>query len=91
MICQVIIAKQSYAESHASDNYLILIIRRKLGQISKLALHRTEEYSTSNETDQGRGGTSGFLGSRPEQFAFGSLCYLINYGFEVYGDRYRGS
>ncbi|KAJ5958619.1 uncharacterized protein N7479_005769 [Penicillium vulpinum] len=32
-------------------------------------------------------GTSGFLGSRTEQFALGSLYYLINYGFEVYGDR----
>jgi hypothetical protein len=41
----------------------------------------------SNETDQGRRGTSGFLGPRTEKFALGSLYYLINYGFEVYGDR----
>jgi serine/threonine protein kinase len=41
----------------------------------------------TNETDQGRRGTSGFLGPRTEQFALGSLYYLINYGFEVYGDR----
>lgn len=41
----------------------------------------------SDETDQGQRGTSGFLGSRTEQFALGSLYYLINYGFEVYGDR----
>jgi len=41
----------------------------------------------SNETDQGRRGSSGFLGPRTEQFALGSLYYLINYGFEVYGDR----
>lgn len=40
-----------------------------------------------NEPDQGRRGTSGFLGPRTEQFALGSLYYLINYGFEVYGDR----
>ncbi|PLB48909.1 serine/threonine protein kinase [Aspergillus steynii IBT 23096] len=40
-----------------------------------------------NESDQGRRGTSGFLGPRTEQFALGSLFYLINYGFEVYGDR----
>ena len=40
-----------------------------------------------NESDQGRRGTSGFLGPRTEQFALGSLYYLINYGFEVYGDR----
>ncbi|OAA40711.1 protein kinase-like protein [Metarhizium rileyi] len=41
----------------------------------------------SNEPDQGRRGTAGFLGPRTEQFALGSLYYLINYGFEVYGDR----
>ncbi|KAJ5198746.1 uncharacterized protein N7498_007863 [Penicillium cinerascens] len=39
------------------------------------------------ESDQGECGTSGFLGPRTEQFALGSLYYLINYGFEVYGDR----
>jgi serine/threonine protein kinase len=31
-------------------------------------------------------GTAGKLGPRTEQFALGSLYYLINYGFEVYGD-----
>ncbi|KAL4935472.1 hypothetical protein BDV06DRAFT_228799 [Aspergillus oleicola] len=41
----------------------------------------------SHETDQGESGTFGFLGPRTEQFALGSLYYLINYGFEVYGDR----
>ncbi|KAK2796764.1 hypothetical protein FQN50_009445 [Emmonsiellopsis sp. PD_5] len=41
----------------------------------------------SNETDQGPSGSAGFLGPRTEQFALGSLYYLINYGFEVYGDR----
>ncbi|CEJ61526.1 Putative Protein kinase [Penicillium brasilianum] len=41
----------------------------------------------SDEQDHGRRGSSGFLGSRTEQFALGSLYYLINYGFEVYGDR----
>ena len=41
----------------------------------------------SKETDQGRRGSSGFLGPRTELFALGSLYYLINYGFEVYGDR----
>ena len=34
-----------------------------------------------------RRGSSGSLGARTEQFALGSLYYLINYGFEVYGDR----
>ncbi|KAJ5243629.1 hypothetical protein N7489_003725 [Penicillium chrysogenum] len=42
----------------------------------------------SDEQDQGERGSSGFLGPRTEQFALGSLFYLINYGFEVYGDRY---
>ncbi|KAL4903674.1 hypothetical protein BDW74DRAFT_185999 [Aspergillus multicolor] len=41
----------------------------------------------SRDTDQGKPGTFGFLGPRTEQFALGSLFYLINYGFEVYGDR----
>ncbi|KAJ5603006.1 hypothetical protein N7537_005962 [Penicillium hordei] len=41
----------------------------------------------SNEVDQGASETSGFLSSQTEQFATGSLYYLINYGFEVYGDR----
>ncbi|KAL4912905.1 kinase-like domain-containing protein [Aspergillus aurantiobrunneus] len=40
----------------------------------------------SNEPDQGRYGTFGFLGPRTEQFALGSLHCLINYSFEVYGD-----
>lgn len=35
-------------------------------------------------------GTAGNLGPRTEQFAPGSLYYLINYGFEVYGDRCLG-
>lgn len=41
----------------------------------------------SDEQDQGRRGSSGFLGPRTEKFALGSLFYLINYGFEIYGDR----
>ncbi|KAJ0417138.1 hypothetical protein BJY00DRAFT_325810 [Aspergillus carlsbadensis] len=43
----------------------------------------------SNDSDMGQGesGTFGFLGPRAEQFALGSLYYLINYGFELYGDR----
>lgn len=41
----------------------------------------------SSESDQGPCGGAGFLSSRTEQFALGSLYYLINYGFEVYGDR----
>ncbi|KAJ5570888.1 hypothetical protein N7535_004548 [Penicillium sp. DV-2018c] len=39
------------------------------------------------KSGQGPSGTSGFLGPRTEQFSLGSLYYLINYGFEVYGDR----
>lgn len=41
----------------------------------------------SEETDQGVPGTAGSLGPRTEQFALGSLFYLINYGFEVYDDQ----
>lgn len=41
----------------------------------------------SNEPDQGPEGGSGSLGPRTEQFALGSLFYLINYGFEVYDDQ----
>ncbi|KAJ5940110.1 hypothetical protein N7516_000278 [Penicillium verrucosum] len=41
----------------------------------------------TKESDQGECGTPGFLGPRTEQFALGSLYYLMNYGFEVYGDR----
>lgn len=41
----------------------------------------------SSEAEHGSRGSSGFLGPRTEQFALGSLYYLINYGFEVYGDR----
>ena len=35
-------------------------------------------------------GTAGNLGPRTEQFAFGSLYYLIDYRFEVYGNRCFG-
>ncbi|RAQ62930.1 hypothetical protein COH20_011393 [Aspergillus flavus] len=41
----------------------------------------------NSEPDEGQCGTSGFLGPRTEQFALGSLFYLINYGVEVYGDQ----
>lgn len=41
----------------------------------------------SSEAEYGECGTSGSLGSRTEQFALGSIYYLINYGFEVYGDQ----
>ncbi|KAG2420632.1 hypothetical protein HFD88_000245 [Aspergillus terreus] len=41
----------------------------------------------SGESDQGECGTPGFLSPRTEKFDLGSLYYLINYGFEVYGDR----
>ncbi|KAJ5542177.1 hypothetical protein N7535_004600 [Penicillium sp. DV-2018c] len=41
----------------------------------------------SNEQNEGSPGKYGSLGPRTELFALGSLYYLINYGFEVYGDR----
>lgn len=41
----------------------------------------------SSEAEYGNCGSSGCLGPRTEQFALGSIYYLINYGFEVYGDQ----
>lgn len=41
----------------------------------------------SSEADQGTPGSAGFLSPRTEQFALGSLYYLINYGFELYDDQ----
>ncbi|KAI9040152.1 uncharacterized protein KD926_008597 [Aspergillus affinis] len=41
----------------------------------------------NSEPYEGRCGSSGLLGPRTEQFALGSLYYLINYGMEVYGDQ----
>ncbi|KAJ5609913.1 hypothetical protein N7528_009179 [Penicillium herquei] len=43
-------------------------------------------FLNDEESDQGECGTLGCLGPRTEQFALGSLFYLINYGFEIYGD-----
>ncbi|KAJ5924851.1 serine/threonine protein kinase [Penicillium verhagenii] len=40
-----------------------------------------------NETDHGMPGSAGLLGPRTEQFALGSLYYLIHYGFELYDDQ----
>lgn len=41
----------------------------------------------TDESSQGGRGTAGLLGPRTKTFALGTLFYLINYGFEVYGDR----
>lgn len=41
----------------------------------------------SSEAEYGRCGSFGSLGPRTEQFALGSIFYLINYGVEVYGDQ----
>lgn len=43
----------------------------------------------NNEADKGIKRTADFLCHRTEHFAFGSMYCLINYGFEVYGDRCR--
>jgi serine/threonine protein kinase len=45
------------------------------------------ELGSEGGDDEGKPGK---LGPRTEQFALGSLYYLINYGFEVYGDRCFG-
>ncbi|KAJ5224969.1 hypothetical protein N7468_006194 [Penicillium chermesinum] len=59
----------------------------KTGTIFEACMAPYGRILNINESDQGECGTAGFLGPRTEQFALGSLYYLINYGFEVYGDR----
>ncbi|PYH90032.1 hypothetical protein BO71DRAFT_362303 [Aspergillus ellipticus CBS 707.79] len=59
----------------------------KIGTIYEACMAPYGRILNSNESDQGECGTFGFLGPRTELFALGSLYYLINYGFEVYGDR----
>jgi serine/threonine protein kinase len=78
------------------ENVLLDRNRLKLSDFDYTATIGTncEVYTTpygrilnGNEPDQGECGTYGLLGPRTEQFALGSLYYLMNYGFEVYGDR----
>lgn len=59
----------------------------KIGTNYKACMAPYGRMLNHEESDQGECGTFGFLGPRTEQFALGSLYYLINYGFEVYGDR----
>ncbi|KAJ5585416.1 uncharacterized protein N7459_005216 [Penicillium hispanicum] len=59
----------------------------KIGTNHEACMAPYSRFLNSAESDQGECGTAGFLGRRTEQFALGSLYYLINYGFEVYGDR----
>lgn len=59
----------------------------KIGEPHEACMAPYGRLLNHEESDQGRRGSSGFLGSRTEQFALGSIYYLINYGFEVYGDR----
>ncbi|KAJ5587263.1 uncharacterized protein N7459_003028 [Penicillium hispanicum] len=59
----------------------------EIGSDFKACIAPYRRILNSNEQDQGRRGSSGFLGPRTEQFALGSLYYLINYGFKVYGDQ----
>ncbi|KAI9036198.1 uncharacterized protein KD926_002228 [Aspergillus affinis] len=60
----------------------------EIGTIYEACMAPYGRLLNGNESDNGECGTSGFLGPRTEQFALGSLYYLINYGYEVYGDRY---
>ncbi|KAK2741402.1 hypothetical protein FQN55_008318 [Onygenales sp. PD_40] len=78
------------------DNILIDGDRLKLSDFDCTARFGTEfeacippygRVLNNSESDQGPCGGAGSLGARTEQFALGSLYYLINYGFEVYGDR----
>ncbi|KAJ5808430.1 protein kinase-like protein [Penicillium riverlandense] len=59
----------------------------EIGTYFKACMAPYGRILNNEEPNEGRRGASGFLGPRTEQFALGSLYYLINYGFEVYGDR----
>ncbi|KAI3015040.1 hypothetical protein CBS147347_11312 [Aspergillus niger] len=59
----------------------------KIGEDFEACVAPYGRLLNKDEVHYGRPGTSGFLSSRTELFALGSLYYLINYGFEVYGDR----
>lgn len=59
----------------------------KIGTNYEACIAPYSRILNKNESDQGEYGTFGFLSPRTEQFALGSLYYLMNYGFEVYRDR----
>lgn len=78
------------------DNILLDRNRLKLSDFDRTApigspfetcLEPYGRVLSDGESDQGECGTAGFLGPRTEQFALGSLFYLINYGMDVYGDQ----
>ncbi|KAI2011903.1 hypothetical protein LOZ39_004369 [Ophidiomyces ophidiicola] len=59
----------------------------KIGECFEACIPPYGRVLGSNESKYGLRGSAGLLGPRTEQFALGSLYYLINYGFEVYGDQ----
>ncbi|KAJ5942237.1 hypothetical protein N7516_002405 [Penicillium verrucosum] len=60
---------------------------RQLVSMASRVLSRADETDPITPHHAVKPRRSGFLGPRTEKFALGSLSYLINYGFEVYGDR----
>ncbi|KAI1910190.1 hypothetical protein LOZ12_006283 [Ophidiomyces ophidiicola] len=68
-------------------NYPILTVQQKLRECFEACIPPYGRVLGSNESKYGLRGSAGLLGPRTEQFALGSLYYLINYGFEVYGDQ----
>ncbi|CRG88600.1 hypothetical protein PISL3812_05631 [Talaromyces islandicus] len=60
----------------------------KFGSRHEACMGPYGRFLNETEPEEGRQGTAGHLGARTEQFALGSVYYYINYGFEVYGDRY---
>lgn len=77
------------------DNILLDRNRLKLSDFDYTAEFGTDldvgapyaRLHNQNEAEYGQPGTFGIRGPRTEQFALGSLFYLINYGFPVYEDR----
>lgn len=59
----------------------------EIGSVFEACMAPYGRFLNSNEADEETSGTPGFMGPRTEQFSLGSIYYLINYGFEVYGDR----
>ena len=59
----------------------------EIGTNYKVCIALYSRILNRGKSDQKEYRTFGFFGSRTEQFVFGSLYYLINYGFEIYSDR----
>ncbi|KAJ5775131.1 uncharacterized protein N7511_000142 [Penicillium nucicola] len=98
-LAQAVVSLESLNLAHGDlrpENFLLNRNRLKLSDFDSTAKigANCEAYMASygrilnsNELDQGECVTFSFLGPRTEQFVLVSIYYLMNYGFEVYGDR----